>query len=201
MTGKVLASAVLGLALLCACGSETKDPVFDRTGPLPRTGPGSSTLPNTGTPTSPGGPITPAMPGNFGSNPDGLAQIAGTGSFGASGSGASKTETCGATDITNGRVQPKVWLVIDGSGSMADPLMAPADPQMPVAGPSRWDSLRQALMDPNGGVVPTLEKLVQFGMVMYDGPLGGGIGTTQTLPDGGPATGMPPTDECPRLAT
>jgi hypothetical protein len=41
---------------------------------------------------------------------------------------------------------------------------------------------------------------VKFGMVMYDGPLNGGPGTLTTLPDGGPATGMPPTDECPRLA-
>jgi hypothetical protein len=98
-------------------------------------------------------------------------------------------------DITNGRVTPKVWLVIDGSGSMADGLSGP------MTTPTRWDALRQALMDPMGGVVPLLDPLVKFGMVMYDGPLGGFPGTTTTLPDGGPATGMPPTDECPRLVT
>jgi hypothetical protein len=92
-----------------------------------------------------------------------------------------------------------VWLVIDGSGSMADPLMSSGDPNMMAAGPSRWDALRPALMDPNGGVVKTLDPLVKFGMVMYDGPLNGMPGTTATLPDGGPATGAPPTDECPRL--
>jgi hypothetical protein len=117
------------------------------------------------------------------------------------GDGNVKEEVCGAVDLTNGRVTPVVWLVIDGSGSMADPLVAPADPMMPApAGSSRWDALRPALMDPNGGVVKTLDQFVKFGMVMYDGPLGGAPGTTATLPDGGPATGMAPTEECPRLA-
>jgi Mg-chelatase subunit ChlD len=125
--------------------------------------------------------------------------IAGTSGTALGGSGAAKPEDCGSGDFIGGRVTPVVWLVLDGSGSMADPLMASADPAMPVAGASRWDSLRPALMDPTNGVVKTLDPLVKFGMVMYDGPLGGVPGTTQTLPDGGPATGMPPTDECPRL--
>jgi len=151
----------------------------------------SSAFPTSPT-TQPTSPTTgPGLPN--GDNPTGLMAIAGTGSLGASGSGAPKADTCGMVDITNGRVTPKVWLVIDGSGSMADGLAGP------MSTPSRWDALRQALMDKMGGVVPTLDPLVKFGMVMYDGPLGGFPGTTQTLPDGGPATGMPPTDECPRL--
>jgi Mg-chelatase subunit ChlD len=139
-------------------------------------------------------------PGFTGDNPNGIMEIAGTGALGASGNGPPKAEDCGSGDFVGGRVTPIVWLVIDGSGSMADPLMASTDPNMPAAGPSRWDALRPALMDPNGGVVKTLDPLVKFGMVMFDGPLNGGPGTLTTLPDGGPATGMPPTDECPRLA-
>jgi len=125
--------------------------------------------------------------------------IAGSGSLGSRGTGVPKADNCGSGDFIGGRVTPVVWLVLDGSGSMADPLMSSADPNMPATGASRWDSLRPALMDPMGGVVKSLDPLVKFGMVMFDGPLGGAPGTTQTLPDGGPATGMPPTDECPRL--
>lgn len=202
MLGKVLASAVLGLCLVGACASET-----------PQTGPriGSPPPPPAGsTPRPPTtGTMTPGLGGaglggpslgNFG-NPTGLMSIAGGAPISTSGTGAMAPEDCGSGDFIGGRVTPVVWLVIDGSGSMAESLVAPADPTtMPAAGASRWDSLRPALMDPNGGVVKTLDPLVKFGMVMFDGPLNGGAGTTQTLPDGGPATGMPPTDECPRLA-
>jgi hypothetical protein len=195
MTGKVLASAVLGLSLLGACSSEA--PVDMRTGPSTGrpnpVGGGAATgaLPPT-TATAGGGASRPPLDGGW--NPSGLMEIAGTGSLGSGGmGGVPKAENCGAVDISNGRIIPKVWLVIDGSGSMADGLTGP------MTAPTRWDALRQALMDKMGGVVPTLDPLVKFGMVMYDGPLGGFPGTTTTLPDGGPATGMPPTDECPRL--
>lgn len=130
-----------------------------------------------------------------------LAPVSGTGSFRTAGQGGAKSEDCGSADIPTNRFQPTVWLVIDGSGSMADPLVESADSTPPPAGSSRWDALRPALLDPTAGVVAALDKLVRFGMVMYDGPLGSSRGTTVTLPDGGPATGMPPTDECPRLVT
>lgn len=198
MLGKVFASALLGLGLLGACSSEAPAPTRPGgTTPITPTMPGVRP-PTTGTMT-PGVTRTMPMPGSFGSNPNGIMPIAGGGSFGASGTGAPATETCGATDIVTGRVTPVVWLVLDGSGSMADPLMSTGDPTVVAAGGSRWDALRPALMDPAGGVVKTLDPLVKFGMVLYDGPLGGAVGTTATLPDGGPATGAPPTDECPRL--
>ena len=202
MLGKVLASAVLGLCLVGACASETPQ-TMRPTGFIPTAGSGAPRPPTTGTST-PGigsaglGGIS--TPGGFGDNPNGIMAIAGGGALGSSGTGAVKPEDCGSGDFIGGRVTPVVWLVIDGSGSMADPLMASADPMMPVAGGSRWDALRPALMDPTGGVVKTLDPLVKFGMVMYDGPLNGAPGTATVLPDGGPSTGMPPTDECPRLA-
>ncbi|HKU42475.1 MAG TPA: vWA domain-containing protein [Polyangiales bacterium] len=142
---------------------------------------------------------------------------AGTGGAGTSGSGAIPAATSGAgggssaafdecfsIDVRS-QVTPTVWLLIDGSGSMADPF-GPPDPPPPGApdagvlpSPTRWDALRETLLDPATGVVPKLAHEIKFGMVMYDGPLGGA--PIQTLPDGGPATGMPPTTECPRLAT
>jgi hypothetical protein len=42
-------------------------------------------------------------------------------------------------------------------------------------GSSRWLALRSALMDP-GGVVQTLQAVVRFGLVIYDGPLAAGFG-------------------------
>jgi hypothetical protein len=200
MLGKVFASAVLGLCLVGACSSETPQP--SRPNPFPSSGaaarPGST---GTNTPGLSGTAGVPAIatPGTFGDNPNGIMEIAGTGSLGAGGSGMVKADTCGATDVNTGRVTPVVWLVLDGSGSMADPLAASTDPNMMSTGPSRWDSLRPALMDPTSGVVKVLDPLVKFGMVMFDGPLNGAPGSTATLADGGPATGMPPTDECPRL--
>lgn len=199
MLGKVFATAVLGLSVLSACSSETPQP----TRPPGFTGARPSTTTATNPATAAGTAGTPGFtgPGSFGDNPTGIMSIAGTGALGASGNGVPAAEDCGSGDFIGGRVTPVVWLVLDGSGSMADPLMTPADPTMPApAGSSRWDALRPALMDPATGVVKTLESLVKFGMVMYDGPLNGGAGTLTTLPDGGPATGMPPTDECPRLA-
>lgn len=86
-----------------------------------------------------------------------------TGAGGAAASNAS----CASTTITSGRKQPIVTLVIDGSGSMC----------APFGDATRWQSLRSALMDPDG-IVTRLQGAVSFGMTMYDGPLelGGLIG-------------------------
>ena len=205
MMGKVLATAVLGLSLLGACASETPPPSGARPSPAFGAGGVAGALakpPVTASPT-PAAPMPGfnSQPGGFGTNPPGVIPVMGM--LPAGGAGGMMTEDCGSTDISNPRVQPVVWLVLDGSGSMADPLVptASSDPTLPPTGTSRWDTLRPALMDPTSGVVKVLEPLVKFGMVMFDGPLpGGAAGTLQTLPDGGPATGMPPTNECPRLA-
>lgn len=80
---------------------------------------------------------------------------------------AAANASCASTTITSGRKQPIVTLVIDGSGSMC----------APFGEATRWQSLRSALMDPDG-IVTRLQGAVSFGMTMYDGPLefGGLIG-------------------------
>jgi hypothetical protein len=57
-----------------------------------------------------------------------------------------------------------VWLLVDGSGSMLEPLSA-AD-----ATP-RWEALRSALVDPEEGLVKTRQSDVRWGFIAYDGPL------------------------------
>lgn len=73
-------------------------------------------------------------------------------------------EGCAKADVNAERIKPIVWFVVDGSGSMRDDL----------GGVSRWSALRSALMDPDG-VVDSLQSVVEFGMVLYNGP-GGSIG-------------------------
>lgn len=68
-------------------------------------------------------------------------------------------DTCAEGTATAAPVIPTVWLVVDGSSSMAEDFQ----------GTSRWTALRSALMDPTG-VVPALETAVRFGLVIYNGP-------------------------------
>jgi hypothetical protein len=82
---------------------------------------------------------------------------------------------------------PTIWLLIDGSGSMAEALQPSQT--------TRWDALRAALFG-SGGIVPELENDVRWGMMIFDGTLPGGM--PSLLPDGGPASGVPPA-ECFRL--
>ncbi len=87
--------------------------------------------------------------------------------------------SCGSTDITVSRVLPSVMLLVDGSQSMLDPYGDPvldmpdggvADPAMQGAAPAqsqRWTAVRDALADPDDGVVAKLEGLVRFGLAVY----------------------------------
>jgi hypothetical protein len=89
-------------------------------------------------------------------------------------------DKCVKQEITLRRLQPTIWLVVDGSGSMSDPLsQSDSTP--------RWNALRSALLDPQTGVVDQLQQDVKWAMVMYDGP----------LPDGSADR----TTACPRLVT
>jgi len=68
------------------------------------------------------------------------------------------------------RVTPRVILVLDGSCSMstAYPANGQASASECVDNPNgRWTALRRALVDPQAGVVPRLQHLVQFGVVVY----------------------------------
>lgn len=68
------------------------------------------------------------------------------------------------------RVTPRVILVLDGSCSMSTnyPANGAASASECVDNPNgRWSALRRALVDPGSGVVPKLQHLVQFGVVVF----------------------------------
>jgi hypothetical protein len=75
---------------------------------------------------------------------------------------------CAGKDITTMRIVPTIWLVVDGSGSMTDPLNGA------MGNLSRWTAIHDSLMDPMTGVVKALEHDVKWGFVVYDGTLPGG---------------------------
>jgi hypothetical protein len=102
-----------------------------------------------------------------------------------------KAGQCAGGQIVTARVVPTIWLVIDGSGSMLNPLGAMSEQ-------SRWAALHDALMNPDMGIVKSLEKDVEWGVVLYDGPSPGGVNPTVMLPDGGVRM-LPPADTCPRV--
>jgi hypothetical protein len=78
------------------------------------------------------------------------------------GSVTREPEACGKADVTITRVIPRVWLLIDGSGSMAAPLAG-------LGGPSRFAVLRDALLNKDTGLVAKLAESVAFGLMVYDG--------------------------------
>ena len=143
---------------------------------------GTGAIPATGAMTDGVTPIPPA------DNPGSPVLVTPMMPTGAAGSGL-KEGQCAKSDVSVMRIIPTVWLVLDGSGSM---LAALGDK-------TRWDALREALMDPMMGVVKLLEKDVKFGMIMYDGP---GAPNMGALPDGSIVTfsSGPPTT-CPRLVS
>lgn len=67
---------------------------------------------------------------------------------------------CASVRVVANRITPEVVLVIDGSGSMAEPL----------GDISRWVAMRNALFGPMG-VVRELEGIVRFGMTIYSTPI------------------------------
>lgn len=73
-------------------------------------------------------------------------------------------EACAKAELTTTRAVPTVWLLVDGSGSMAAPLGG-------LTGPSRWSLLRDALLAPDTGLVARLQGSVAFGLLVYDGGL------------------------------
>ncbi|MFT3928481.1 MAG: VWA domain-containing protein [Myxococcales bacterium] len=71
--------------------------------------------------------------------------------------------TCARADVTLKRVIPTVWLLVDGSGSMATSLTGGLND------PSRFRVLRSALMADQTGLVAKLQGVVSFGLFVYDG--------------------------------
>ncbi|MDH5674351.1 MAG: VWA domain-containing protein [Myxococcales bacterium] len=120
-----------------------------------------------------------------------------TGAAGSTGAASTVDRSgvgCASANVRASRVKPTVYFVVDGSGSMSENF----------GGPSRWEALRSALMDPDG-LIPTLEGVVEFGMVIYDGPLDPlaavGAGLDAIIPGLGAVIPTAGAMECPRLVT
>jgi hypothetical protein len=89
-------------------------------------------------------------------------QLGGTGGISNSG-GSSSTGAvggnCASTDVDLSHQLPTVLLLVDQSGSMNEPFGTS----------DRWQTLRTALMDPNMGIVHTLQAQVRFGLTLFSG--------------------------------
>ena len=71
------------------------------------------------------------------------------------------TLPCEQVSVTIDELRPSVTLLVDQSGSMRAGYPERESPQ------TRWVVVRQALLDPMTGVVPTLQQSLQFGLVFY----------------------------------
>jgi hypothetical protein len=70
-------------------------------------------------------------------------------------------DACAEVDVTIQKITPTVLLLVDQSQSMQDN-------EFPAgSGVTRWDALRSALIDPDGGIVQRLENDVSFGVTLY----------------------------------
>lgn len=79
--------------------------------------------------------------------------------------------------MASGCLQATVLFVVDGSGSMCE-----------VFGTgTRWTSLRGALLAPDLGVVPRLEGMAQFGLMIYDGSIDAAAAGMATMTSPNPA--------------
>jgi hypothetical protein len=123
--------------------------------------------------------------GSFGNPSNAGTTSSGAGTTGSTSVGGGMG--CASANIDTSRITPTIWLVIDGSGSMSESFGAS----------DRWTELRAALMDMTGGVVPRLQGAVNWGMVMYDGPIDFGAILGGFLGGGMAGTGGATT--CPRL--
>jgi hypothetical protein len=69
-------------------------------------------------------------------------------------------DRCESQQLDLTRVQPSIWMVIDGSGSMLEPLSTRDDTP-------RWTALRDAVL----GAVEEHPRDVKWAVALYDGPL------------------------------
>lgn len=68
---------------------------------------------------------------------------------------------CESVSLTLDELRPAVTLLVDQSGSMRSGYPTRGSEQ------TRWQVVRQALLDPMAGVVPALQRSIQFGLVFY----------------------------------
>jgi hypothetical protein len=115
-----------------------------------------------------------------------LVGAAGSGaSTGKGGSGAAvkqrSPDRCVEGSANASRVTPNVILVLDGSCSMSTDYPANGEESASECTANqngRWTALRNALIDPQQGVVPKLQHLVNFGLAVY------GTNGTCPIPEG-----------------
>lgn len=124
----------------------------------------------------PDDPIAPPIPppnvgGNIGIG--GIPSVGGNTNSGGSGG------ACARAEANFEKVIPNIMLVVDRSKSMQDRF---------GGNESRWNVLRNALIDPDNGLVAGLEDEVRFGLTLYTSPafavggppgrgMGGGTGS------------------------
>lgn len=94
-----------------------------------------------------------------------------------------RDDSCPSGNANASKGAARVILLLDGSTSMDDGL---------GGGQSRWQAMRSALMDQVDGVVPQLQSVVEFGMVVYSGSLGSFGGGGNMGPDGCPELSVTP---------
>jgi len=152
--------ASVALVLVGACGS---DPVSDRNtglGVAGVNGGGAAAVGGVGGTGGAGGRA--GAGGMYNPDPnDGLGGLGGVGGM---------DMECAGVRINASRILPTVMLVVDGSTSMLDPYGEPVavDGGMPDPStlPSRWSSVREALIGAEG-VVPKLQDRVRFGLAVF----------------------------------
>jgi hypothetical protein len=126
------------------------------------------------------GGSTAGPPIGVGANP-GVPTMPTAGNGGAGGG-------CAFSNVMFKQETPSVMLIVDRSSSM----------EKNFGTDTRWNTLRNALIDPTNGFVTTLETQIRFGLSMYTGPImaGGGnpfppMGTGGRMSSGG-GGGAPP---------
>ena len=138
----------LVLLALAGCSADTPTTRNPTVPGLPTAGGGGGT--------SLGGSLGAA--GGFGNPTAGASGGSGKGSTGVSGSGP---RNCADAMVNTSIAEPDILFVVDGSGSMC----------ANFGGSTRWKALRAALLDPMNGLIPRMEKTVDFGLLLYDGTI------------------------------
>lgn len=110
--------------------------------------------------------------------PDGRCRNEGDGDGGRPDGSNPTDASCAGADVTANRTTPYVVLIVDQSGSM----------NASFGSTDRWTAVQQALVG-NGGLVPELDDLVRFALVLY------------TARNGGNRPGVPGFDPCPALTS
>jgi hypothetical protein len=99
-----------------------------------------------------------------------------------------EVDACAQTSVDLSTETPNVLLLVDRSGSMSTLLDSVS---------SRWTALRNALIDPTAGLVPTVQASVNLGLALYTGPDRGMVGLESTATE--PDPDFVETEVCPYL--